>query len=75
MNSSKRKRGIARQIRDIGHHHSFVHRFSDSLLHTGLLIAVVMLAALALVKAVDMGITIWQLDRVVIQGQSLGSSR
>ena len=30
---------------------------------------------LALVKAVDMGITIWQLDRVVIQGQSLGSSR
>lgn len=52
---------------------SFLHRFSDSVLHTSLMVAVVLIATLAMVKAVDMGITIWQLDRVVIEGQ--GSSR
>lgn len=54
------------------HPRRFLHRFSDSVLHSTLMIAVVVLATLAMVKAVDMGITVWQLDRVVVTGQASG---
>ncbi len=48
----------------------FPHRFSDSGLHTTLMAAVLAIAALALLQAVTTGVAIWQLDTVVVQGQS-----
>lgn len=48
----------------------FIHRFSDSGLHTTLMVAVIALVALALVKAISVGVAVWQLDTVVVQGQA-----
>lgn len=48
----------------------FLHRFSDSALHTGLMVAVVALVGLALAQAISMGVAVWQLDPVVVQGSS-----
>lgn len=48
----------------------FLHRFSDSGLHTTLMVAIVAIVALTLVQAVTMGVAVWQLDTVVVQGQA-----
>ena len=49
-----------------------LHRFSDSWLHNLLLIAVLLLALLALVKALSFGVAVWQLEPVLVQGQAQG---
>lgn len=51
---------------------TYLHRFSDGALHTTLMIAVVVLATLVMVKAVDVGVTVWQLETVYITGQPSG---
>ncbi|MDM4764619.1 hypothetical protein [Pelomonas sp. SE-A7] len=48
---------------------SYVHRFSDSWLHSALMIAVVVVATIAMVKAIEVGVTVLQLDKVVVTGQ------
>ena len=45
-----------------------LHRFSDSWLHNLLLIAVLLLALVALVKALSLGVAVWQLEPVVVAG-------
>ncbi|HEX2012198.1 MAG TPA: hypothetical protein VJN44_14785 [Roseateles sp.] len=47
-----------------------LHRFSDSALHTGLLVAIMAIVALTLVQAITTGVAVWQLDTVVVQGQA-----
>ncbi|MDN3921986.1 hypothetical protein [Roseateles violae] len=48
-----------------------LHRFSDSVLHTTLMLALVLLGALALYKIIDtITLTIWQLEPVVVTGQA-----
>jgi len=46
------------------------HRFSDSWLHNLLLIAVLLLALLAVVRALSFGVAVWELEPVVVQGHS-----
>jgi hypothetical protein len=49
----------------------FLHRFSDSLLHTSLLVAIVLLAGLTLYHAVSSSSGIvWVLEPVLVQGQA-----
>ncbi len=48
----------------------FLHRFSDSALHTVLMLAVLLLTVLALFRAASLGVAVWQLEPVVVQGQS-----
>lgn len=48
---------------------TYLHRFSDSVLHTTLMIAVVIVASLAVAKAIEVGVTVWQLDKVVVTGR------
>lgn len=48
---------------------TYLHRFSDSALHTSLMIAVVVVATLVMVKVIEMGVTVWQLDKVVVTGR------
>ncbi|MDI4633686.1 hypothetical protein J7U46_11550 [Pelomonas sp. V22] len=48
---------------------TYLHRFSDSALHTTLMIAIVVVASLAVVKAIEVGVTVWQLDKVVVTGR------
>lgn len=55
------------------HHHgpmSLLHKFSDSGLHTALLIAVVLIAAAALVKAVTLTVQMWTFEPVVVHGKA-----
>jgi hypothetical protein len=47
-----------------------LHRFSDSWLHNLLLIAVLLLALLAVVRALSFGVAVWELEPVVVQGHS-----
>jgi len=64
-------KSLGQHLRDrTGLRPSFLHRFSDSGLHTGLMVAVIALATLALVQAVSVGVAVWQLDPVVVQGSS-----
>ncbi|MEH0166078.1 hypothetical protein ABT392_19375 [Paucibacter sp. JuS9] len=51
---------------------SYLHRFSDSALHTTLMVAVVILATLVMIKVVEVGVTVWQLEKVVITGRPSG---
>jgi len=49
----------------------FLHRFSDSLLHTSLLVAIMLLAGLTLYHAVSSSSGIvWVLEPVLVQGQA-----
>jgi hypothetical protein len=48
----------------------FLHRFSDSGLHITLMIAIVLLSGVALFKAVSLGVAVWQLEPVLVQGQA-----
>jgi len=49
----------------------FLHRFSDSLLHTSLLVAIVLLAGLALYHTISSSTGIvWVLEPVLVQGQA-----
>lgn len=70
MDSTSKSLGQHLRDRTTGLRPSFLHRFSDSGLHTGLMVAVIALATLALVQAVSMGVAVWQLDPVVVQGSS-----
>lgn len=67
--NSKSLAAFAERFRDHGPM-SLLHKFSDSGLHTALLIAVVLIAAVALVKAVTLTVQMWTLEPVVIHGQS-----
>lgn len=59
-------------LQALRHHGSmrFLHRFSDSALHTVLMLAVLVLTVLALFQAASLGVAVWQLEPVVVQGQS-----
>lgn len=46
------------------------HRFSDSALHSSLMIAVLTVAALAVVQAFSVGVLMWRLDPVVVTGKA-----
>lgn len=46
----------------------FLHRFSDSGLHTTLMVAIVLLTGIALYQAFSVGVAVWQLEPVVVQG-------
>jgi hypothetical protein len=47
-----------------------LHRFSDSMLHTGLMLALLLLASLAVFKIIDtITVTVWQLEPVLITAQ------
>ena len=48
----------------------FLHRFSDSLLHSSLMIAIVLLVSVVMFKAISVGVSVWMLEPVVIQGQA-----
>ena len=68
--NSKSLLAVARRLRgDAQGNKTYLHRFSDSALHTTLMIAVVIVATLVMVKVIEMGVTVWQLDKVVITGQ------
>lgn len=67
---SKRLVAFTQRLWPHGSPMRFVHRFSDSGLHTTLMIAIVLLATLALVQAVRVGVSVWLLDPVVVQGHS-----
>ena len=48
----------------------FLHHFSDSLLHTSLLVAIVLLASLTLYQAASSTLgLVWQLEPVLVHGQ------
>ena len=51
-------------------HMRFLHRFSDGLLHTLLLAALLLLSAVALYKAATLSYDVWRLERVVITGHA-----
>jgi len=71
--NSKSLSAVARRWRDLHQGpKSYLHRFSDSALHTSLMIAVVVVATLVMVKAIEMGVTVWQLDKVVVTGRPSG---
>lgn len=71
--NSKSLLAVARHWRDLQPgSKSYLHRFSDGALHTVLMVAVIVLATLALVKIVEVGVTVWQLDKVVITGRPSG---
>jgi len=53
----------------------FLHRFSDSALHTTLMLAIVVLATVTLVKALSVGVAVWILEPVAVQGQSQSPRR
>ena len=65
MDSSKSLDPVPRERRH------FLHRFSDSALHTGLMAAVIALVLLALAQAISMGVAVWRLDPVLVQGSSV----
>jgi hypothetical protein len=47
-----------------------LHRFSDSMLHTGLMLALLLLASLAVFKIIDtITVTVWQLEPVLVTAQ------
>ncbi|HEY1089729.1 MAG TPA: hypothetical protein VGE47_01420 [Burkholderiaceae bacterium] len=46
---------------------SYLHDFSETALHSLLMVAVVGVATIAMIEAVDMGVKVWQLDRVVVE--------
>lgn len=47
-----------------------LHLYSDSALHTTLMIAVVAIATLAVMQALSVGVRVWQLETVVVQGKA-----
>jgi hypothetical protein len=46
------------------------HHFSDSALHSSLMVAVLAVAALAVVQAFNVGVLMWRLDPVVVTGKA-----
>jgi hypothetical protein len=48
----------------------FLHRFSDSMLHTSLMVALGLLVCGVIFKALTVGVSVWLLDPVVVQGQA-----
>ena len=47
-----------------------LHRFSDGLLHSALMAAIIAMATIAVVQALEVGVTMWTLEPVVIQGKA-----
>lgn len=47
-----------------------MHRFSDGALHTVLMAAIIAVAVMAVVQMINVGVQMWQLDPVVVQGKS-----
>ncbi len=52
------------------HDEHTLHRFSDGAMHTALMAAVIAVAVMAVVQMVNMGVQMWRLDPVVVQGKS-----
>lgn len=72
--NSKSLLAVARHWRDLHPgKKSYLHRFSDGALHTTLMVAVVILATLVMIKVVEVGVTVWQLEKVVITGRPSGN--
>ncbi|MDH0867678.1 hypothetical protein [Mitsuaria sp. GD03876] len=47
-----------------------MHRFSDGALHTVLMAAIIAVAVMAVAQMISVGVRMWQLDPVVVQGKS-----
>ncbi len=47
-----------------------MHRFSDSAMHTALMAAIIAVAVMAVVQMVNVGVQMWQLEPVVVQGKA-----
>ncbi len=47
-----------------------MHEISDSALHIGLLIALAAIVVLAVLQSADQAVAVWQLETVVVQGQT-----
>lgn len=47
-----------------------MHRFSDGAMHTALMAAIIAVAVMAVVQMVNVGVQMWQLEPVVVQGKA-----
>lgn len=47
-----------------------MHRFSDGAMHTALMAAVIAVAVIAVVQMINVGVQMWQLEPVVVQGKA-----
>ncbi|WP_423599271.1 hypothetical protein [Roseateles sp. MS654] len=47
-----------------------LHRFSDGAMHTALMAAIIAVAVMAVVQMINVGVQMWQLEPVVVQGKA-----
>lgn len=47
-----------------------MHRFSDGAMHTVLMAAIIAVAVMAVAQMISVGVQMWQLEPVVVQGKS-----
>lgn len=52
------------------HDEHTLHRFSDSAMHTALMAAIIAVAVMAVVQMINVGVQMWQLEPVVVQGKA-----
>jgi hypothetical protein len=52
-----------------------LHQFSDSALHSWLLVALLAIAALTVYQGINTAVAVWLLEPVVVQGQSVPPAR
>ncbi len=52
------------------HDERSLHRFSDGAMHTVLMAAVIAVAVMAVVQMINVGVQMWQLEPVVVQGKA-----